>query len=74
MCVRHTTADAYNWGYKIIIPKDATDSFTKEDYEYGLNYLKTCYGAEITMVDEIIKKVLRHCLFYNITLSTTLTL
>ena len=56
MCVRHTTADAYCWGYDIIVPKDATDSFTQEDYEYGLNYLKEVYGAEITTVDEAIKQ------------------
>jgi nicotinamidase-related amidase len=55
MCVRHTTADAYNWGYKIIIPKETTDSFTKDDYEYGLNYLKTVYGATIQGLDEVIK-------------------
>lgn len=55
MCVRHTSADAYCLGYNIIIPKDATDSFTKEDYESGIEYLKTVYGAEISCVDEVVK-------------------
>lgn len=55
MCVRHTTADAYYWGYKIIVPTDATDSFTREDYEYGIQYLKDIYGAKLTTVDELIK-------------------
>lgn len=55
MCVRHTSADAYCWGYKIIIPKDATDSFTEEDYLNGIKYLKEVYGAQITTTDEIIK-------------------
>jgi len=54
MCVRHTTADAYYWGYKIIVPTDATDSFTEEDYEYGIRYLKDVYGAQLTTVDELI--------------------
>ncbi|MEA4853725.1 MAG: isochorismatase family cysteine hydrolase [Christensenella sp.] len=54
MCVRHTAADAYCWGYDIVIPKDATDSFTQEDYEYGLKYLKEVYGADITTVDDVI--------------------
>ena len=54
MCVRHTTADAYYWGYRIIVPTDATDSFTKEDYEYGIRYLKDVYGAQLTTVDELI--------------------
>lgn len=55
MCVRHTTADAYYWGYRIIVPTDATDSFTKEDYEYGIQYLKDIYGAQLTTVDELIE-------------------
>ena len=53
MCVRHTSADAYCLGYNVVIAKDATDSFTKLDYEYGIEYLKTTYGAEILSVDEL---------------------
>jgi nicotinamidase-related amidase len=53
MCVRHTAADAFYWGYKLIVPKDATDSFTQEDYDYGIKYLKEVYGARISGVDEI---------------------
>ena len=55
MCVRHTTADAYQLGYNVIVAKDATDSFTEEDYTSGLNYLKEVYGAEISDVDSIVK-------------------
>lgn len=54
MCVRHTTADAYCWGYQIIVPTDGTDSFTKEDYEYGIQYLVDVYGAELTTVAELV--------------------
>ena len=53
MCVRHTSADAYQYGYDVVVAKDATDAFTKEDYEYGLKYLKETYGAEITDVDTL---------------------
>ena len=56
MCVRHTTADAYQLGYDIIVAKDATDSFTEEDYVNGIKYLKEVYGAEITDVDSLIKR------------------
>lgn len=55
MCVRHTTADAYQLGYGIVVAKDATDSFTEEDYLYGIKYLKEVYGAEITDVDSLVK-------------------
>jgi nicotinamidase-related amidase len=54
MCVRHTAADAFQYGYKIRVAKDATDSFTQEDYDSGLKYLKDTYFADITDVDSII--------------------
>ena len=40
MCVRHTSADAYCLGYDVVVAKEATDSFTEEDYKAGLAYLK----------------------------------
>lgn len=54
MCVRHTAADAYQLGYKVIVAKDATDSFTLEDYESGIKYLKEVYAAEVYSVDELV--------------------
>ncbi|MCQ2450216.1 MAG: cysteine hydrolase [Clostridia bacterium] len=54
MCVRHTSADAYQSGFDVVVAKDATNSFTKEDYEYGLKYLKETYDAEISDVDTIL--------------------
>lgn len=57
MCVRHTAADAYQLGYDIVVIKDATNSFTAEDYEYGLKYLKDTYGAEITDTDTFLASV-----------------
>lgn len=56
MCVRHTSADAYCLGYNVVVAKDATNSFTEEDYTYGLKYLVTTYGAEITDVDTLVAK------------------
>lgn len=54
MCVRHTSADAYQWGYKVVIPDDGVESFTEEDYLNGVKYLKETYGAEITNVEKLI--------------------
>ena len=54
MCVRHTSADAYQHGYNVMVAKDATDAFTGQDYLYGLDYLKATYGAEITDVDTLL--------------------
>lgn len=56
MCVRHTAADAYQLGYDVVVAKDATDSFTKEDYDYGIKYLADTYGAVITDVDSLLKE------------------
>ena len=55
MCVRHTSADAYCLGYDVVVAKQATDSFTEEDYISGLAYLKTCYGADAYDNKEIIE-------------------
>lgn len=54
MCCRHTSADAYYWGYQIVVPRETTNAFTQEDYESGLKYLKEVYGARICGLDELI--------------------
>ena len=54
MCVRHTSADAYCLGYDVVVSKEATDSFTEEDYKIGIAYLKTCYGADAYSNKELI--------------------
>jgi nicotinamidase-related amidase len=54
MCVRHTSADAFSLGYDVVVAKEATDSFTEEDYVNGLAYLKTCYGADAYTNEELI--------------------
>lgn len=56
MCVRHTSADAFCLGYDVVVAKEATDSFTEADYESGLAYLKTCYGAEALANDDLIAR------------------
>ena len=56
MCVRHTAADAYQLGYDVVVAKDATDSFTKEDYDYGIKYLADTYGATVTDVDGLLSQ------------------
>jgi len=56
MCCRHTSADAYEYGYDIIVPRETTNSFTQEDYESGLKYLKDVYGAEICDLKDLIAR------------------
>ncbi|MGQ9623910.1 MAG: cysteine hydrolase family protein [Candidatus Bathycorpusculaceae bacterium] len=56
ICVRHTAADAFFRGYKIIIAKDGVEAFTQEEHEQGLKYLRDVYNAKLMAVDEIIKE------------------
>ncbi|MCS4541619.1 MAG: cysteine hydrolase [Euryarchaeota archaeon] len=57
ICVRHTAADAFFRGYKLIIPEDGVEAFTEEDHKSGIDYLKKIYGAEITTTSELIQKL-----------------
>jgi nicotinamidase-related amidase len=54
ICVRHTAADAYYWGFELVVPPDATDSFTQEDYDEDIRYMHEVYAAELTAVDQLI--------------------
>jgi nicotinamidase-related amidase len=56
ICVRHTAADAFYRGYKIIIAKDCVEAFTEEDHEQGLKYIEYVYNAKIKTVEEIVKE------------------
>jgi len=57
ICVRHTAADAFFRGYKIVAAKDAVEAFTQKEQEEGLKYLKDIYSAKIMTVDEITKEM-----------------
>ena len=54
ICIRHTAADAFFRGYRIVIVKDGVEAFTDEDQEQGLKYLKQVYSAKILTSNEII--------------------
>jgi nicotinamidase-related amidase len=56
ICVRHTAADAFFRGYKIIVAKDGVEAFTQEDHEQGLKYLKDIYNAKMTTMGDIVKE------------------
>ena len=55
ICVRHTAADAFFRGYKIIVAEDGVEAFTQEDHEQGLEYLKNVYNAKTMKIDQIIR-------------------
>lgn len=47
ICVLHTAVDAYNLGYKLVVPQNAVASFDPAGHEWALNHFKTCLGADI---------------------------
>jgi len=57
ICVRHTAADAFFRGYKIVVASDGVEAFTAEDHAQGLKYLETVYSAKIQTVNEIIQEI-----------------
>ncbi|MEM0253420.1 MAG: isochorismatase family cysteine hydrolase [Candidatus Bathyarchaeia archaeon] len=57
ICVRHTAADAFFRGYRIVVAKDGVEAFTQEDHEQGLRYLEYVYNAKLMSVDEIIEEM-----------------
>ncbi|HXF71188.1 MAG TPA: isochorismatase family cysteine hydrolase [Actinomycetota bacterium] len=54
ICIRHTTADAFFRGYRVIVPEDAVEAMSEEDHEGGLRYLETIYKAEVVHAKELL--------------------
>ncbi|MCW3994668.1 MAG: cysteine hydrolase [Candidatus Bathyarchaeota archaeon] len=57
LCVRHTAADAFFRGYRIIIVKDGVEAFSAADQEQGLKYLEYVYDAKIMTANEVIREI-----------------
>ncbi len=47
ICIQHSAADAFFRGYKTIVPRSCTDTFSDEKKEYALQFMKEMYGTEI---------------------------
>jgi nicotinamidase-related amidase len=58
MCCRHTAADAFMRGFKVIAAEDCLNAFTEEDHLSGIDYLKNVYAARIASGDELAKEFL----------------
>ncbi len=47
ICIRHSAADAFFRGYRIVVPIDCVAAFTEAEQGSGLEYLHRIYGAEL---------------------------
>ena len=56
ICVRHTAADAFCWGYQIYIPRDCVCAFTPEEYEGDIAYLKTFMELRYCLLTKLNKR------------------
>ncbi len=56
ICLRHTTADAFFRGYRVIVPKDAVEAISEEDHESGLKYLEAMYKVDLPYAKELLEK------------------
>jgi nicotinamidase-related amidase len=54
MCVRHTAADAFFRGYRIVVPEDGVEAFSDEDQASGLAYLRQVYKAETPKLSDLL--------------------
>lgn len=54
ICVRHTTADAFFRGYRVVVPRDAVEAISKEDHESGLKYLEAIYKVDLPHTKELL--------------------
>lgn len=54
ICLRHTTADAFFRGYRVIVPRDAVEAISEEDHQAGLAYLETMYKADLPYAKELL--------------------
>ena len=54
ICDRHTAADAFHRGYKVVVPSDCVQALTDEEHRSGLDYLDMMYEARICSSEELL--------------------
>lgn len=52
LCVLHTIADAFQYGYNVIVPKECIECFTDEEYNSAIDTYKKYYNAKIIKTKE----------------------
>lgn len=57
VCIVHTAADAFMNGFSVIVPADATATFLIGTQEGGLQYMRRCHNAKVSIVDELISAI-----------------
>lgn len=53
ICVKHTAADGFFNGYKIVVPKETTEAIDEESYLRALDEMKQMYHATIVSLADL---------------------
>ena len=57
LCVRHSAADAFFRGYRIVVPVDCVTAFTEAEQGSGLEFLHRHYGAELVTSTDLVRRL-----------------
>jgi nicotinamidase-related amidase len=52
-CVRHTAADAFFHGFKVVVVSDCVESRDEESQQLGLEQMERAYGARVVPAAEL---------------------
>jgi len=56
-CIRHTCADAFFRGYETFVMRDAVNSFTESQHQFGLQYIQYWYTTGIVSTREMTRRL-----------------
>lgn len=59
LCVRHTAADAFFRGYRIVVIEDGVWAFNDKDQRESLKYLEYVYDAKVIAVNSLIQDIMK---------------
>ncbi|MDD4933881.1 MAG: cysteine hydrolase [Methylacidiphilaceae bacterium] len=57
LCIRHSAADAFFRGYRIVVPIDCVTAFTEAEQGSGLEDLHRNYGAELVTSPDLARRL-----------------
>ncbi|MDD2677385.1 MAG: cysteine hydrolase [Methylacidiphilaceae bacterium] len=57
LCIRHSAADAFFRGYRIVVPIDCVTAFTEVEQGSGLEDVHRHYGAELVTSSDLARRL-----------------
>ncbi len=57
ICVKHTAADAFFRGYRVVVLEDCVEALSDEAQRWALDYMRRIYGAKVVSSSRFIEAV-----------------